>query len=180
MTESENARRPHGDILLSAAEIAQGVHELGVRLTADYAGTTPLFVGVLKGAFIFMADLVRAVDLDVEVDFMALSSYGRSTETSGVVRILMDLNESVDGRHVILVEDIVDTGLTLSYLEEHMATAGAASVEVCALLVREGRQHDASKIKYVGFELPPAFVVGYGLDAGEYGRNLPYVAEHIV
>jgi len=178
VTEHGN-RKPHGDILLSAEQIAGGVKLLGEQLTADYAQTTPLFVGVLKGAFVFMADLVRSVDLDVEVDFMALSSYGRSTETSGVVRILMDLNEPVEGRDVVLVEDIVDTGLTLSYLEEHLAAAGANSVEVCALLVREGRQHEGSDIKYVGFELPPAFVVGYGLDAGEYGRNLPYVAEFL-
>ncbi len=155
------------------------MQQLGHELAADYAGTSPLFVGVLKGAFVFMADLVRAVDLDVEVDFMALSSYGRSTETSGVVRILMDLDEPVQGRHVVIAEDIVDTGLTLSYLEQHLAAAGAASVEVCALLVRQGRQHAASIIKYVGFELPPAFVVGYGLDAAEYGRNLPYVAEYL-
>jgi hypoxanthine phosphoribosyltransferase len=179
VTEERIGRREHGPILLSEAEIAERVQVLGAEIATDYAGRPPLLVGVLKGAFVFMADLVRAVDLDVEVDFMALSSYGRSTETSGVVRILMDLNEPVQDRHVVLVEDIVDTGLTLSYLEEHLATAGAASVEVCALLVREGRQHDASHIKYVGFELPPAFVVGYGLDASEYGRNLPYVAEHI-
>jgi len=139
------------------------VARLGAQITVD----------------VFMADLVREVDLDVEVDFMSLSSYGKSTESSGVVRILMDLNESVEGRHVILVEDIVDTGLTLSYLEDHLAAAGAASVEMCALLVREGCQHAGSNIKYVGFELPPAFVVGYGLDAVEYGRNLPYVAEFL-
>ena len=179
MNEERNGRREHGPILLSESQIAERVQVLGAEIATDYAGRLPLFVGVLKGAFVFMADLVRAIDLDVEVDFMALSSYGRSTETSGVVRILMDLDEPVQDRHVVLVEDIVDTGLTLSYLEEHLATAGAASVEVCALLVREGRQHDASHIKYVGFELPPAFVVGYGLDADEYGRNLPYVAEHI-
>lgn len=178
MNEDRNDRRPHGDILLSEQQIADRVQSMGQAIATDYVGSTPLFVGVLKGAFVFMADLVRAVNLDVEVDFMALSSYGRSTETSGVVRILMDLNEPVQGRDVVLVEDIVDTGLTLSYLEEHLATAGANSVEVCALLVREGRQHDGSHIKYVGFELPPAFVVGYGLDAGEYGRNLPYVAEY--
>lgn len=164
---------------MSEEQIAARVAELGREIASDYAGSTPMFVAVLKGAFVFMADLVRAVDLDVEVDFMALSSYGRSTETSGVVRILMDLTESVEGRDVVIVEDIVDTGLTLSYLEEHLATAGAKSVEVCALLVREGRQHAGSQIKYVGFEIPPAFVVGYGLDAGEYGRNLPYVAEYL-
>lgn len=164
---------------MSEEQIAARVAELGREIAGEYADSTPMFVAVLKGAFVFMADLVRAVDLDVEVDFMALSSYGRSTETSGVVRILMDLTESVEGRDVVIVEDIVDTGLTLSYLEEHLATAGAKSVEVCALLVREGRQHAGSHIKYVGFEIPPAFVVGYGLDAGEYGRNLPYVAEYL-
>ncbi len=179
MTYAQQDRRPHGDVLLSEDQIAERVKRLAEEITADYGGKSPLFVGVLKGAFVFLSDLVRAIDLDVEVDFMALSSYGRSTETSGVVRILMDLNEPVAGRDVVLVEDIVDTGLTLSYLKDHMAAAGAKSVEVCALLVREGRQHSDSHIKYVGFELPPAFVVGYGLDAGEYGRNLPYIAEFI-
>jgi len=179
VTESKPARRPHGAVLVTADEIAARVQELGSRLTAEYAGRKPLFVGVLKGAFVFMADLVRAVDLDVEVDFMAVSSYGQSMQTTGVVRILMDLDEPVQGRHVVLVEDIVDTGLTLKYLEDHLAGAGAASVEACALLVREGRLHAGSHIKYVGFELPPAFVVGYGLDAAEYGRNLPYIAEYI-
>lgn len=174
-----SGRRAHGEILVTKEQIAERVAELGAQIAADYSDEAPLFVGVLKGAFVFMADLVRAVDLDVEVDFMALSSYGRSTETSGVVRILMDLNESVVDRHIVLVEDIVDTGLTLSYLEEHLATAGAKSVEVCALLVREGRQHEGSHIKYVGLEIPPSFVVGYGLDAAEYGRNLPYIAEFL-
>lgn len=172
-----SADRSHGEALLTADQIHARVSQLGKELTADYAGKTPLFVGVLKGAFIFLADLVRAVDLDVEVDFIAVSSYGDSTETSGVVRILMDLREDVQDRDVVLVEDIVDSGLTLEYLREHLANRGANSVETCSLLVRAGRQHDQSDIKYVGFELPPAFVVGYGLDAAEYGRNLPYIAD---
>jgi hypoxanthine phosphoribosyltransferase len=165
--------------MLSQDEIAAGVARLAAEITADYADDPPLFVGILKGAFIFMADLVRAVDLDVDVDFMALSSYGNETKSSGIVRIVMDLRQSIRGRNVILVEDIVDTGLTLQYLEDHLANAGAASVEMCALAVREGRQHEGSDIKYVGFEIPPAFVVGYGLDANEYGRNLPYIAEYL-
>jgi len=164
---------------MSQEQIAEGVQRLGEEITTDYHDSPPLIVGVLKGAFVFMADLVRAIDLDVEVDFMALSSYGQSTKSTGVVRILMDLRQPVEGRHVILVEDIVDTGLTLQYLEDHLSNAGALSVEMCALLVREGRQHEGSDIKYVGFEIPPAFVVGYGLDASEYGRNLPYIAEYL-
>ena len=179
MTEPVHERRAHGEILLTTKQIGEGVARLGDQIGADYQESPPLIVGVLKGAFVFMADLVRAIDLDVEVDFMALSSYGQATKSTGVVRILMDLRQSVEGRHVILVEDIVDTGLTLQYLEEHLSTAGAASVEMCALLVREGRQHAGSDIKYVGFEIPPAFVVGYGLDASEYGRNLAYIAEYL-
>ena len=170
--------RSHGDTLISEEQIRDRVAELGSQITNDYAGRSPIFVGVLKGAFIFLADLVRAVDLDVDVDFIAVSSYGDATETSGVVRILMDLREDVQDRDVVLVEDIVDSGLTLEYLREHLAHRGARSVETCSLLVREGRLRTESDIKYIGFELPPAFVVGYGLDAGEYGRNLSYVAEY--
>jgi len=169
--------RSHGKTLLTTDQIQGRVKALGQEITADYSDRTPLFVGVLKGAFIFLADLVRAVNLDVDIDFIAVSSYGDATQTSGVVRILMDLREDVQGRDVVLVEDIVDSGLTLEYLREHLANRGANSVETCSLLVRAGRQHDQSHIKYVGFELPPAFVVGYGLDAAEYGRNLPYIAD---
>ena len=126
-----------------------------------------------------MADLSRAVDLPVQIDFMAVSSYGNATASSGVVRILKDLDEDLEGRHVIVVEDIIDSGLTLSYLRRNLENRAAASVEVCALLIREGRQKVDESLKYVGFELPPDFVVGYGLDASGKYRNLPYIARYV-
>ncbi len=167
-----------GEVLVTEEQIHQRVHELGAEITNDYAGIRPLLVGVLRGAFVFMADLARAIDLPLEVDFMAVSSYGNATASSGVVRILKDLDEDLEGRHVIVVEDIIDSGLTLSYLRRNLENRGAASVEVCALTIREGRQKVDESLKYVGFELPPDFVVGYGLDAlGKY-RNLPYIARY--
>ena len=168
-----------GDVLVTEEQIRARVKELGAAITADYKGTTPIFVGVLRGAFLFMADLVREVDLPVHVDFMAVSSYGNETASSGVVRILKDLEEDLEGRHVVVVEDIIDSGLTLSYLRRNLQNRNAASVEVCALLVREGRQKTDNEVAYVGFELPPDFVVGYGLDAGGNYRNLPYIARFI-
>lgn len=167
-----------GDTLVSEDEIRQRVSELGQQITTDYAGTRPLLVAVLRGAYMFLADLSRAIDLTVEVDFMAVSSYGNATASSGVVRILKDLDEDLEGRHVIVVEDIIDSGLTLSYLRRNLQNRGALSVEVCALLVREGRQKVDEELKYVGFELPPDFVVGYGLDAAGSFRNLPYIARY--
>lgn len=168
-----------GDILVTELQIRDRVRELGAELTADYEGKNPLFVGVLRGAFLFMADLVRAVDLPVEIDFMAVSSYGNNTASSGVVRILKDLDEDLEGRHVVVVEDIIDSGLTLSYLRRNLENRAAASVEVCTLLVREGRQKVDENLRYVGFELPPDFVVGYGLDARGQYRNLPYIARYV-
>lgn len=168
-----------GDVLVTEEQIRARVKELGAAITADYQGKTPIFVGVLRGAFLFMADLVREVDLPVHVDFMAVSSYGNETASSGVVRILKDLEEDLEGRHVVVVEDIIDSGLTLSYLRRNLQNRNAASVEVCALLVREGRQKTDNEVAYVGFELPPDFVVGYGLDAGGNYRNLPYIARFI-
>ena len=167
-----------GRVLVSEADITRRVQELGDRITADYAGQEPLLIGVLRGAFVFMADLARAIDLPVQVDFMAVSSYGNSTTSSGVVRILKDLDEDLADRPVIVVEDIIDSGLTLSYLRRNLRGRGAASVEVCALLVREGRQKVDEDLKYIGFEIPPDFVVGYGLDASGRYRNLPFVAEY--
>lgn len=167
-----------GRILVSEEQIRDRVSELGQQITEDYAGTRPLLVAVLRGAYMFLADLSRAIDLKVEVDFMAVSSYGNATASSGVVRILKDLDEDLEGRHVIVVEDIIDSGLTLSYLRRNLKNRAAASVEVCALLVREGRQKVDEDLKYVGFELPPDFVVGYGLDASGSYRNLPYIAEY--
>ena len=173
-----------GELIVGEDELQNRIAELGKQLTADYAGRPPLLVGVLKGAFVFMSDLARAMDLPVEFDFMAVSSYGSATKTSGVVRIVKDLDLDLTGRHVIIVEDIVDSGLTLAYLRRNLLSRGPASLEVCALLVREGNAASpgtsgASKVdldlKYVGFRIPPAFVVGYGLDVAERYRNLPFV-----
>ena len=167
---------PHiGPVVVTAEQLQARVTELGKEITADYAGRTPLLVGVLKGAFVFMSDLARAVDLPVEFDFMAVSSYGSATKTSGVVRIVKDLDLDLTGRDVILVEDIVDSGLTLSYLRKNLRARGPRSLEVCALLLREGLQRKDPDLRYVGFRIPPDFVIGYGLDVGERYRNLPYV-----
>jgi hypoxanthine phosphoribosyltransferase len=164
-----------GEVVVDAATLQARVAELGAAITADYAGRTPLLIGVLKGAATFMTDLARAIALPLEVDFMAVSSYGNATKTSGVVRIVKDLDLDLTGRDVIIVEDIVDSGLTLSYLRKTLAARGAASLEVCALLVREGLQKTEQDLRYVGFRIPPKFVVGYGLDVAEKYRNLPYV-----
>jgi len=150
--------------------------ELGAEITRDYAGRAPLLVGVLKGAFVFMSDLARAIDLPVEFDFMAVSSYGSATKTSGIVRIVKDLDLDLSGRDVLLVEDIIDSGLTLSYLRRNLAARRPATVEVCALLVKQGLQQTPVDLRYVGFTIPPDFVVGYGLDVAERYRNLPYIA----
>ena len=152
--------------------------ELGREITADYEGRPPLLVGVLKGAFVFMSDLSRAIDLPVEFDFMAVSSYGSATRSSGVVRIMKDLDLDLTGRDVLIVEDIVDSGLTLAYLRKNLAARGPASMEVCALLVKEGLQRVELDLRYVGFTIPPDFVIGYGLDVAERYRNLPFIAEY--
>ena len=165
--------RPPGEILLSAEEIQARITELGAQISADYQDRSLLLVGVLKGAFIVMSDLARAIDLPLDVDFMAVSSYGNSTKTSGVVRIVKDLDIDLAGRDVLIVEDIVDSGLTLSFLRRNLIARNPASLEVCALLVREGRQSTEEELRYIGFEIPPDFVVGYGLDVAERYRNLP-------
>ena len=167
-----------GPIVVSAAEIQAKVGELGAQITEDYVGRTPLLVGVLKGAFMFMADLSRAITAPVEFDFMAVSSYGSATKTSGVVRIVKDLDIDLSNRHVLIVEDIIDSGLTLQYLRRNLAARNPASLEVCALLLREGMQTRDLDLKYVGFRIPPAFVVGYGLDVVERYRNLPFVCSY--
>ncbi len=166
------------DILLTEQELQARIGELGAEITRDYQGRAPLLVGVLKGAFVFMADLSRTIDLPVEFDFMAVSSYGNSTKTSGVVRIVKDLEIDIAGRDVIVVEDIIDSGLTLSYLRRNLESRGPASLEVCALLVRSGRQPADLGLKYVGFEIPPEFVIGYGLDVAERYRNLPFLGRY--
>ena len=167
-----------GPIVVSEEQIRARVAELGAQITADYEGRTPLLVGVLKGAFMFMADLSRAIDSPVEFDFMAVSSYGSATKTSGVVRIVKDLDIDLTNRHVIIVEDIIDSGLTLQYLRRNLLARNPGSVEVCALLLREGLQARDPDLKYVGFRIPPAFVVGYGLDVAERYRNLPFVCSY--
>ncbi len=168
-----------GEPVVSREQLEARIAELGAEITADYAGDAPLLVGVLKGAFVFMADLARAIDLPVEFDFMAVSSYGNATKSSGVVRIVKDLDLDLSGRHVIIVEDIIDSGLTLAYLRKNLRARNPASVEVCALLVREGLQKLDPDLRYVGFRIPPDFVVGYGLDVAERYRNLPYVAAFV-
>ena len=164
--------KPPGEILLSRNEIHNRIQELGQQITEDYQGRSPLLICVLKGAFIYMADLARAIDLPVEFDFMAVSSYGNATKTSGVVRIVKDLDIELTGRDVIVVEDIIDSGLTLNYLRKILNSRNPASLEVCALLIRSGRQEGDLGLKYIGFEIPPDFVVGYGLDVAQRYRNL--------
>jgi len=169
---------PHlGDVIVKSDDLQRRIGELGEEITGDYQGRAPLLVGVLKGAFMFMSDLARAIDLPVEFDFMAVSSYGSSTKTSGVVRIVKDLDLDLTGRHVLIVEDIVDSGLTLSYLRKNLQARNPASLEVCALLVREGQK--GGDLRYVGFRVPPDFVVGYGLDVGERYRNLPDIRIYV-
>jgi hypoxanthine phosphoribosyltransferase len=164
------------ETLLTADQLRRRVAELGAEIADDYAGRDPVLIGVLKGAFVFMADLVRAIPLPVEIDFMAVSSYGSATRSSGVVRIVKDLDLDLSGRHVLLVEDIVDSGLTLAYLRKTLAQRNPASFEVCALMVREATLRvDASVLRYIGFRIPDQWVVGYGLDVAQHWRNLPDV-----
>ncbi|HEY6567474.1 MAG TPA: hypoxanthine phosphoribosyltransferase [Actinomycetota bacterium] len=172
-----DAYEPHIEkTLISSEEIQHKLAEMGAQITEDYADRSLLFVGVLKGAFVVMADLARHVRLPLEFDFMAVSSYGAATKTSGVVRILKDLDHDLEGQDVLLVEDIVDSGLTLKYLLKNLAARKPASLEVAALLRKTGLQKVPLDLKYVGFDIPPEFVVGYGLDFDERFRNLPYVA----
>ncbi len=168
-----------GAIVVGEDELQQRIAQLGKEITSDYTGRPPLLVGVLKGAFVFMSDLSRAIDLPVEFDFMAVSSYGSATRTSGVVRILKDLDLDLTGRDVVIVEDIVDSGLTLAYLRKNLAARGPRSLEVCALLVKEGLQKVDLDLRYVGFRIPPRFVVGYGLDVAERYRNVPQIHEYL-
>ena len=165
-----------GEVIVGAADLRARVQELGATIARDYAGLDPLLIGVLTGAFVFMADLIRAIPMPVEIDFMACASYGSSTRSSGVVRIVKDLDLDLAGRHVLIVEDIIDSGLTLSYLRKTLSARNPASLEVCALLVRESALRvDLSSLRYVGFTIPRDFVVGYGLDAAERWRGLAEV-----
>jgi hypoxanthine phosphoribosyltransferase len=164
-----------GIIVVPEDDLQRRIAELGAQITLDYQGRAPLLVGVLKGAFVFMSDLARAIDLPVEFDFMAVASYGSATRTSGVVRIVKDLDLDLTGRHVLVVEDIVDSGLTLAFLRRNLLARNPATLQVCALLVKEGLQRSDPDLAYTGFRIPPDFVVGYGLDAAEKYRNLPYI-----
>ena len=163
-------------VLITEGEIKAKLREMGDRITEDYAGKDLLLIGVLKGAFIVMSDLARHIRLPLETDFMAVASYGAATKTSGVVRILKDLDHDLEGRDVLLVEDIVDSGLTLAYLLKNLKGRRPASLEVAALLKKTGIQRVHLDVRYVGFEIPPDFVIGYGLDFAEKFRNLPYIA----
>lgn len=167
---------PNLEILISEAQIRDRIKEIGAEITRDYSGVNPLLIGVLKGACFFLSDLLRAIDTRLSIEFMAISSYGSSTRTSGEVRILKDLDVAVEGRHIIVVEDIVDTGLTLSYLLANLKSRGAASVKLVALLDKYERREREVEIDYLGFKIPDHFVVGYGLDFAERYRNLPFIA----
>jgi hypoxanthine phosphoribosyltransferase len=172
-----------GEILIDRETLAARVAELGTEISADYEGRDLLLIGVLKGAVFFMADLMRHLTVPCEVDFMAISSYGDATDSSGIVRILKDLDINIEGRDVLVVEDIIDSGLTLSYLIRNLESREPASLEVCALLTKPSRREIDVPVRYVGFEIPNKFVVGYGLDFAERYRNLPYVGvldEHLL
>ncbi len=165
-----------GEVLVEQDALAARVKELAEQVSRDYAGKDLVLIGVLKGAVFFLADFMRALDMHCEVDFMAVASYGSSTKSSGVVRILKDLDAVIEGRDVLIVEDIVDSGLTLQYLLRNLAGRNPASLEVCALLRKPSSRKNDLEPRYVGFEIPDSFVVGYGLDYAERYRNLPFVA----
>lgn len=173
----ENLNKAVSRVLISEEDIAKRIKELGKEISKDYKGTDKdiVFVGILKGSFIFMADLVKEVDLPIKVDFMSVSSYGNSTISVGDVRILKDLEYNITGKHIIIIEDIVDTGYTLSYLKENLSSRGAESVKCCSLLNKEERRVTDAKVEYVGFEVPNEFVIGYGMDYAEKYRNLPFI-----
>jgi len=165
-----------GEILVPAEDLGRRVRELAQEISRDYAGRDLVLIGVLKGAVFFLSDLMRALEIPCEVDFMAVASYGSATRSSGVVRILKDLDAVIEGRDVLIVEDIVDSGLTLQYLLRNLAGRNPRTLEVCALLVKPERRKVELAARYVGFEIPDRFAIGYGLDYGERYRNLPYVA----
>ena len=172
-----------GEILIDEARLQARIAELGRDVSLEYTGRDLLLVGVLKGAVFFLADLMRAITVPCEIDFMAISSYGASTDSSGVVRILKDLDINIEGRHVLVVEDIIDSGLTLSYLVRNLESRKPASLEACVLLTKPERREIDVPVRYVGFEIPNRFVIGYGLDFAERYRNLPYVGvlhEHLM
>ncbi len=165
-----------GKTLLTGRQIAKKVKELGRAISSDYRGLDPVFVGILKGSVIFLSDLLREIDIECSVDFIALSSYMGEAETSGVVKVVMDLRESIRERHVVLIEDIVDTGLSMAYLRDNLLTRQPASFSICSLLSKTAARRVHVDLKYTGFEVPEEFLVGYGLDYRERYRNLPYIA----
>jgi hypoxanthine phosphoribosyltransferase len=173
---SEEAPSSIGEVLIAEDALKERVAEMAARISEDYAGRDLLVIGVLKGAIFFIADLMRQLTVPCELDFMAVSSYGSSTHSSGVVRILKDLDVPIAGRHVLLVEDVIDSGLTLSYLLKNLASRRPASLEICTLLAKPGHRRLNIASRYVGFELPDVFVIGYGLDHAERYRNLPFIA----
>lgn len=164
------------EVIFSSDEIDSKVQQLGQTITGDFEGREILLIGVLRGCVTFISDLMREIDLPLEIDFLAVGSYGKSSESSGVVRVLKDLNETIDNRHVLLVEDIVDTGLTLNFLLGYLKARNPASVSVCSLLDKPARREVDVEIDYGGFEVPNRFLVGYGLDYAQKYRNLPYIA----
>jgi hypoxanthine phosphoribosyltransferase len=172
----EAYRSQLGDVVVTSEQIRDKVAELGALITTDYADREPLLVGILKGAALFLADLAREIRRPLHFDFMAISSYGSATKTSGVVRILKDLDHEIEGEHVIVVEDIIDSGLTLNYLLRYLRARRPASIEVCSLFSKEGRQRVPIPVRYEGFKIGPEFVVGYGLDFQERFRNLGFLA----
>ena len=172
----ETVKDAVGEILIESDALQARISELGQEISKEYEGRDLLLVGVLKGAVFFMADLMRELTVPCEIDFMAISSYGAATDSSGVVRILKDLDVNIAGRHVLVVEDIIDSGLTLSYLMRSLRARKPASLEICALLTKPDRREIEVPVRFVGFEIPNKFVIGYGLDHAEKYRNLPYVA----
>jgi hypoxanthine phosphoribosyltransferase len=173
MSEFNN---PKLEILISTDQLQERVREMGAQITRDYAGRNPELICVLKGAMVFMSDLVRAIDLPLSMDFIAVSSYGKGMNTSGEVKIVKDLDEPLEGRNIILVEDILDTGLTLNYLSNNFRSRGASSIAIATLLNKPERRKVDVEVSYQGFEIPDKFVVGYGLDYAERYRNLPFIA----
>ena len=163
------------EILIGTEELQAKVTELGRQISEDYRGRNPLLICLLRGAVVFLSDLIRAIDIPLEMDFMAISSYGDSTESSGVVRLMMDLKSNITGRNVLIVEDIVDTGRTLAYILDNLRTRRPADIKVCALLSKPSRREAQVEVDYLGFEIPDKFVVGYGLDYAENYRNLPFI-----
>ncbi len=163
------------DVLINEEEIAKKVYELAKNIEKDYKGEEVIFVGILKGACVFISDIIRKIDLDIRLDFMAVSSYGMSTQSSGVVKILKDLDSDIEGKNVVVVEDIIDTGLTLSYLRENLKARNPKSLKICTLLDKPERRKCDIPVDYAGFKIPDEFIVGYGIDCGEQFRNLPYI-----